>query len=97
MNRDDLMRRFEQWLDEALAAEEPPAGIDAEILAALADANPDANPETDDEIDRPIDSYTLWAAMTALTHEVKLQGRAFKELHTTIGAQAGRVEIQFTQ
>jgi molecular chaperone GrpE (heat shock protein) len=91
MNRDELMRRFEQWLDVALAAEEPPAGIDAEILAALADVNPDANPETDDEIDRPIDSYTLWAAMTTLTHEVKLQGRAFKELHTTIGAQASRV------
>jgi molecular chaperone GrpE (heat shock protein) len=87
MNRDDLLRRFEQWLDEALAAEEPPAGIDAEMLAALADANP----ETNDGIDRPIDSYTLWAAMTALTHEVKLQGRAFKELHTTMGAQANRV------
>jgi molecular chaperone GrpE (heat shock protein) len=87
MNRDDLLRRFEQWLDQALAVEEPPAGIDAEMLAALADANPQA----DEEIDRPIDSYTLWAAMTALTHEVKLQGRAFKELHTTIGAQAGRV------
>ena len=40
MNRDDLLRRFEQWLDEALAVEEPPAGIDAEMLAALADANP---------------------------------------------------------
>jgi molecular chaperone GrpE (heat shock protein) len=87
MSRDDLMRRFEQWLDEALAAEEPPAGIDAEMLAALADTNPG----TDDEIDRPMDAYTLLAAMTALTHEVKLQGRAFKELHTTIGAEAARV------
>ena len=36
MNRDDLMRRFEQWLDGALAAEDPPGGIDAEILASLA-------------------------------------------------------------
>src|ERR1700681_3706248 len=87
MNRDDLLRRFDQWLDEALAAEEPPAGVDAEMLAALADANP----ETNDGIDRPSDSYALWSAMTALTHEVKLQGRAFKELHTTMGAQANRV------
>ena len=30
------MRRFEQWLDTALAAEDPPEGIDAELLAALA-------------------------------------------------------------
>jgi molecular chaperone GrpE len=87
MNRDALLRRFEQWLDEALAAEDPPGGIDAEMLAALADANPDAN----GGIDRSGDSYTLWAAMTALTHEVKLQGRAFKELHNTIGTQASRM------
>jgi len=84
MNRDALVRRFEQWLDEALASEDPPGGIDAEMLAALADANPDAN----GGIDRLGDAYTLWAAMTALTHEVKLQGRAFKELHHTLGTQA---------
>jgi molecular chaperone GrpE len=86
MNRDDLLRRFEQWLDEALAVEDPPDGIDAELLAAVADANVDAP----GGLDRPSDSYTLWAAMTALTHEVKLQGRAFKELHNTLGAQANR-------
>jgi len=84
MNRDALVRRFEQWLDEALASEDPPGGIDAEMLAALADANPDAN----GWIDRLGDAYTLWAAMTALTHEVKLQGRSFKELHHTLGTQA---------
>ncbi|HVS08562.1 MAG TPA: nucleotide exchange factor GrpE [Planctomycetota bacterium] len=80
------MRRFEEWIDGALAGEDPPEGIDGELLAALADQEPaeDGGPS------RPVDSYTLWAAMTALTHEVKLQGRAFKELHTTLGAQAGR-------
>jgi molecular chaperone GrpE len=29
--------------------------------------------------------------MTALQHEVKLQGRAFKELHNTLGTQASRM------
>ena len=86
MNRDDVLRRFEQWLDDALSAEDPPSGIDAEMLAALAEETPDGQ----GDLDRPNDSYTLWAAMTALAHEVKLQGRAFKELHTTIGAQAAR-------
>jgi molecular chaperone GrpE len=87
MDRDDLLRRFEQWLDDALAAEDPPGGIDAEMLATLAEANAEANTGPD----HPSDSYTLWAAMTALTHEVKLQGRAFKELHNTIGTQASRM------
>jgi molecular chaperone GrpE len=87
MDRDDLVRRFEQWVDEALSAEDPPGGVDADILAALAGSKADA----DGGLDRLSDSYTLWAAMTALTHEVKLQGRAFKELHNTIGTQASRM------
>jgi molecular chaperone GrpE len=87
MNRDDLVRRFEQLLDEALSVEDPPDGIDADMLAALGDTSADAN----GEIDQPEDAYTLWAAMTALTHEVKLQGRAFKELHNTLGMQTSRM------
>ena len=63
MNRDDMVCRFEQWLDEALAAEDPPDGIDAEMLATMAEANADANIGPD----HPGDSYTMWAAMTALT------------------------------
>ena len=35
----------------------------------------------------PLDWYTMWAAMTALTQEVKLQGRAFKQLSETLGAR----------
>ena len=85
MNRDDLVRRFERWVDDALAAEESPDGIDGEMLTALTDAPVDATGERD----HPRDSYTLWAAMTALTHEVKLQGRAFKELRTTLDTQVG--------
>jgi hypothetical protein len=36
MSREEILRRFEEWLDGALAAEEPPRGVDAEILAAMA-------------------------------------------------------------
>ena len=86
INRDLILRRFEQWLDDALASEEPPAGIDGEILAALT-----SNGEETGELDRSCDSYTLWAAMTALTQEVKLQGRAFKDLNDTLGSQASRI------
>jgi molecular chaperone GrpE len=86
MSRDQILRRFEQWLDEALAAEEPPGGIDGEILSGLA-----AGGEGNAELDRSCDSYALWAAMTALTQEVKLQGRAFKELNDTLGSQPSRI------
>jgi len=81
-----ILQRFEQWLDDALATEDPPAGIDGEILEALA-----ADDKGNGEPDRRCDSYALWAAMTALTQEVKLQGRAFKELNDTLGSQAGRI------
>jgi molecular chaperone GrpE len=86
MNRDRILRRFEQWLDEALAAEGPPGGIDGEILSALT-----ADDEGDGEADRRCDSYALWAEMTALKQEVKLQGRAFKELNDTLGSQVSRI------
>ena len=85
MSRDEILRRFEQWLDGALAAEEPPRGVEAEILAAIAnDSEGLARPA-------PTDNYSLWAAMTALTQEVKLQGRSFKELNDTLGSQASRM------
>jgi molecular chaperone GrpE len=85
MNREEILRRFEEWLDGALAAEEPPRGVDAEILAAMAgDSEGGARPA-------PTAAYSLWAAMTALTQEVKLQGRSFKELNDTLGSQASRM------
>jgi hypothetical protein len=82
MSREEILRRFEKWLDVALAAEEPPRGIDAEILAAMTG---------DSEGQTSATSYSLWAAMTALTQEVKLQGRSFKELNDTLGAQSSRM------
>ena len=85
MSREEILRRFAEWLEGALAAEEPPRGIDAEILAAMAGASEGrARAE-------PSAAYSLWAAMTALTQEVKLQGRSFKELNDTLGAEAGRM------
>lgn len=82
INREEILSRFEQWLDNALTREDPPAGIDEEILAAIT-----ANPA--DETDGTGD-YAMWSAITALTQEVKLQGRAFKELNTTLDVQADR-------
>jgi molecular chaperone GrpE len=84
MSRVEIMRRFEEWLAGALAAEEPPRGVGAEILAAVSgESDGQAGPA-------PAVAYSLWAAMTALTQEVKLQGRSFKELNDTLGSQAGR-------
>ena len=34
--------------------------------------------------------YAMWSAVIALTQEVKLQGRAFKELNTTLSTQTAR-------
>ena len=71
--RDDILRRFEAFLDTTLAREEPPQGIPNEMLDG-GEGGPEAS---------PADLYTMWAAMTALTQEVKLQGRAFKQLNDT--------------
>jgi molecular chaperone GrpE len=85
MDRAEILNRFERWLDDVLSSEEPPNGIEADILEAIRADDPQSDGRS--QVD---DSYTLWAAMTALTHEVKLQGRAFKELSNTIAAQMSR-------
>ena len=87
LTRDEILRRFEAWLDGTLASEEPPGEIDQEILRAVTEAGE----EDGSESDRRCDSYSLWAAMTALTQEVKLQGRTFRELSDAVGAQPGRI------
>ena len=84
IDREELLRRFEALLDSALKEEEPPDGIDAEILASvMSEGSGDNQPRQD--------SYTLWAAMTALTQEVKLQGRAFQELNHSLAANTEKV------
>ena len=83
MNREEILRRFEAWLDRVLAAEEPPQGIAAELLSSLtfeADAGAPVNGRCD--------QYSMWAAVTALAQEVKLQGRSFKQLSETLAPVA---------
>ncbi len=36
LDREEILRRFEVWLDSVLAAEEPPQGLSAELLSSLA-------------------------------------------------------------
>jgi molecular chaperone GrpE len=86
VDRAEIMRRFERWLDRTLSREDPPEGIDAELLAILTADDSDS----DGASDAHTDSFALWSAVTALTQEVKLQGRTFKELHRAIGAEAAR-------
>jgi hypothetical protein len=73
MDRAGILRRFEAYLDSALASEEPPAGIPEEVL----NGEPAGNSP-------PTDWYTMWAAVTALTQEVRLQGRSFKQLSDSL-------------
>jgi len=79
MDRSQILQRFEQLLDTAMAEEGPPLGIPPEILAG------DAAPESS-----LTDWHTIWAAMTTLTQEIKLQGRAFKQLSESLAAEAER-------
>ena len=81
LSREEILRRFTRLLDRALSSEEPPSGIDSELLTAVT-----AGAEEEDGCD----SYALWAAMTTLAQEVKLQGRSFKELSDSVGAQPAR-------
>lgn len=81
--RSRYLALFESWLDRALAEETEPAGLDASILGTLAAGEPPA-PKAD--------LYTLYEALTALTQEVKLQGRAFKDLKDAVSPLAARHE-----
>lgn len=75
IDRDEILRRFEARLDAALAREDAPRGIPEELLAG---------DETGVE-ESTVDRYRMWAAITALTQEVKLQSRSFKQLGETLG------------
>jgi molecular chaperone GrpE len=77
LDREEILRRFEVWLDSVLAAEEPPQGLSAELLSSLAaEAKPVSNGRCD--------LYSMCAAVTALTQEVRLQGRTFKQLSESL-------------
>lgn len=81
MERDEILHRFEVWLDGVLSSEEVPQGIAAELLASLS-AGAAAGPEGQ------CDLYSMRAAVTSLTQEVKLQGRSFKQLSETLAPLA---------
>jgi len=75
-----MRARFERWLEEASGAAELPAGIAAEVAQEVEADSAGAT--------AACDLYSLWSAMTALTQEVKLQGRAFKQLALAVQQQA---------
>ena len=78
-----LVARFDAWLQAVLAEEEPPTGVAAELLQELEDGPPAEDQEEEEEQERG-DRFALWAAMTSLTQEVKLQGRAFSRLSDSV-------------
>ncbi len=88
MDRQEILRRFEVLLDSAMSSEDPPGGIDAQVLASVLETGDSASLGASNPA---CDSYTLWAAMTSLTQEIKLQGRAFQELNRTIAGQTDKV------
>src|ERR1700677_2893779 len=81
--RESLLRGLAMWLDDALASEELPQGLTADLLSALANGEPLPAPESARQ-GGGYDLYSLWAAMVALTQEIRLQGRAFKQLNETL-------------
>jgi molecular chaperone GrpE len=90
--RDHLIRRFATWLDGVLAAEAPPAGVAAEILAEL---EREVDVEETASLDARSDMQGLWSALTALVQEIKLEGRAFRDLNENLeplGAIGTRAE-----
>ena len=74
--RERLLDRFTAWVDRMLIEEPPPEGVPIEMLAdALEAAAGRQGPP-----DPSADLYAIYSAMTGLTGEVRLQGRAFKQL-----------------
>lgn len=78
--REQVLREFENWLDNVLAEEEYPSNIPADFLDKLQE---DSNKIAEEGNDL----YSIWSALTVLSHETKLQSRTFKQLNETILAQ----------
>src|SRR5580658_5088570 len=91
-----MVRGFEAWLDRnldrAIADEQPPQRLSAGLLAALENGDPLPPLESEQPGSSGCDLYSLWAAMTALTQEVRLQGRTFKQLNETLSQSARSLE-----
>lgn len=69
--REELLGRFTAWLDEALAEEALPPGLEA-----LVDGEPQAGEVPD--------LHALLSGLAVVAQEVKLQGRAFQSLHDAV-------------
>jgi molecular chaperone GrpE (heat shock protein) len=79
--RDRIMRQFGAWLDTVLARESAPGGMDQEILDRVTGNEGHAATAKDAA---PADLYSVVAGLAALTTEVKLQGRTFKDLREAL-------------
>jgi molecular chaperone GrpE len=79
--RERMVRSYAVWLDRALDDEQPPEGLTAELISALRNGDPLPPLEG---AERGGDLYALWGAMTALSQEVRVQGRLFKQLNETL-------------
>lgn len=74
----EVRERIAQWLEETLADEALPAGVPGELAREILEGRDvDAGDGTD--------LYGLQGAVTALTTEVKLQGRSFDRLGRSLG------------
>ena len=82
--RERMVRNFAAWLDRALEDEPPPEGLTPELLSALASGELLPPLEDAQAADQGGDLYSLWAAMTTLAQEVRVQGRLFKQLNETL-------------
>jgi molecular chaperone GrpE len=85
--RGQLVRRIEQWVDRMLAGEPPPEGLPEELLVKADETSGGAGPTTGAP-DEGGDLYALFSALTTLSGEIRLQGRAFKQLSELLAPSA---------
>jgi molecular chaperone GrpE len=88
---------LDQYLDRAMADEPAPQGLTADLLAALENGEPLPPLACDPSGDGGCDLYSLWAAMTALTQEVRLQGRTFKQLNESLSQSAQSLDTSASE
>jgi hypothetical protein len=83
-----LTAQFEQWLDRMLAGEPPPQGLPPELLEEIQSAAPQGQAQSREDCDL----YSLFSALTTLSGEIRLQGRAFKQLSDAIAPVPARLQ-----
>jgi molecular chaperone GrpE len=81
-----ILQRFAKWLDDVLMEEKPLEGVAAELLSELYDGR---DSDTTGLPEGTYDLHSTWSALTALTQEIKLQGREFKQLTDKMEPFAG--------